>query len=167
MNTVDLTKYTIEELLCTALKSEAESKTVYTKLAAIIKNDLIKDKLLFLAKEEEKHRQFIEKIFKQRFPGKHPILPKKNSIPLPGIISLDENTPLSSVLQSAMQAEQAANEFYKSLAQRFKDDSSIKNNLLYFADMELQHYKILEMEKESMERFEQADVYWPMVHAGP
>jgi hypothetical protein len=33
--------------------------------------------------------------------------------------------------------------------------------------MELGHYKLLEVEKESMERFEEADVYWPMMHIGP
>jgi len=33
--------------------------------------------------------------------------------------------------------------------------------------MEIGHYKILETEKVSMERFEEGDVYWPMVHAGP
>ncbi|MFH1102063.1 MAG: ferritin family protein [Methanobacteriota archaeon] len=164
---MELTKYHLEDLLLAAIKSEVESKNCYTKLAVIIKNALIKDKLLFLAKEEENHQRFIENIYTKRFPGKKLILPKKTPIPLPGILSLDENTPLSKVLQSAMNAEQSAHEFYKSLAQRFTDDSSAKNMLMYFADMELQHYKILEIEKQSMERFEEADIYWPMVHAGP
>jgi rubrerythrin len=167
VNGVELTKYNLKDLLLAALKSEVESKTIYTSLAQKIKNGLIQDKLYFLATEEDKHRRFIEKIFKQRFPGKKPVLPQKTSIPLPRILSLNENTPISKVLQSAMHAEQAAHEFYQSLAKRFNDDSTIKNTLLYFADMELQHYKILEIEKDSMERFEQADVYWPMVHAGP
>ena len=34
----------------------------------------------------------------------------------------------------------------------------LNNTLKYFSDMELGHYKLLEVEKESMERFEQADV---------
>jgi rubrerythrin len=67
-----------------------------------------------------------------------------------------------------MHAEQAAHEFYQALSTQFtKNDATIRNTLSYFADMELQHYKILEIEKESMDRFEEADVYWPMVHAGP
>jgi rubrerythrin len=66
-----------------------------------------------------------------------------------------------------MQAEQAAHDFYQSLSKQFTKDKRICNTLSYFADMELQHYKILEIEKESMDRFEEADVYWPMVHAGP
>ena len=80
---------------------------------------------------------------------------------------MDENTPLSKIVESAMNAEHAAQEFYKALAKQYKNDSTTQHMLQYFSDMELQHYKILEVEKESMERFEQADVYWPMVHAGP
>jgi hypothetical protein len=33
--------------------------------------------------------------------------------------------------------------------------------------MELGHYKILEQEKYSMQRYEEDDVYWPMMHVGP
>jgi rubrerythrin len=66
-----------------------------------------------------------------------------------------------------MAAEHAAHEFYQSLSQQFTSDQKISHTLSYFADMELQHYKILEIEKESMDRFEEADVYWDMVHVGP
>ena len=82
-------------------------------------------------------------------------------------IEITENMPISKILLSAMHAEQAAHEFYNKLAQRFEEDTKIKTTLLYFANMELGHYRLLEIEKESMERFEEADVYWPMVHAGP
>ena len=66
-----------------------------------------------------------------------------------------------------MESEKAASDYYISLSDKFTKDPEIKNTLVYFSDMEMQHYKILEMEKESMERFEEGDVYWPMVHAGP
>ena len=57
MREVDLKKYTLEELLLAAMKSEIESHTVYTTIADQVKNGLLKDKLKFLAKEEEKHRR--------------------------------------------------------------------------------------------------------------
>ena len=66
-----------------------------------------------------------------------------------------------------MDAEEAAQDFYKSLSCRFEDDTKIKTTLLYFAEMELGHYKLLEIEKQNMEHFEAADVYDPMVHIGP
>ena len=164
---MDLGPYDLNVLLLTAIKSEIDSKVAYLKLGKRVKNALLKDKLDFLANEEEKHRAFIEDIYRNHFPGEKIKLPKETLVPLPEIQIFDENAPLSKVLRSAMEAEQAASEFYKNLSQRFLDETKIKTTLLYFANMELGHYKLLEIEKESMERFEEADVYWPMVHAGP
>ena len=164
---MDLRKYSLQDLLLAAMKSEVESNAVYTTIAKRIKNGLLKDKLEFLAKEEEKHRQFVEQIYKKKFPGKKLILPKKTPVPLPQLVIPSEDAPLGTVLKNSMLAEQAAHDFYKSLSKQFTEDAMIRNTLSYFADMELQHYKILEIEKESMDRFEEADVYWPMVHAGP
>jgi rubrerythrin len=165
---VDLKKYSLEDLLLAAMKSEIESYTVYTTIADQVKNGLLKDKLKFLAKEEEKHRSFIEQLYKAKFPKKKITIPKTTPVPLPPLVIPDEDTPLGLTLKNAMAAEQAAHEFYQKLSEQFtKNDMMIRNTLSYFADMELQHYKILEIEKESMDRFEEADVYWPMVHAGP
>lgn len=164
---MNLKRYSLEDLLLAALKSELESNLVYTKIAKTVKNGLLKDKLEFLAKEEEKHRQFIEEVYKGQFPKKKLVLPKKTPVPLPEILIPDQDTPISRILTSAMRVERATHDFYKSLSKLFIKEKKIQNMLSYFADMELQHYKILEIEKESMERFEEADIYWPMVHAGP
>jgi rubrerythrin len=164
---LDLKKYSLEDLLLVAMKSEVESYTLYTKIAKTVKNGLLKDKLQFLAKEETKHQKFIEQIYAIKFPKKKLVLPKTTPVPLPTLITPDEDAPLGAVLQIAMQAEQAAHDFYQALSNQFTRDLKIKNTLSYFADMELQHFKILEIEKQSMDRFEESDVYWPMVHAGP
>lgn len=164
---MDLKRFTLEDLLLAAMKSEIESHGVYTTIAGKVKNGLIKDKMKFLAAEEEKHRKYIEQVYKGKFPKKKLSIPKTTPVPLPTLVIPDEDTPLGSVLKSAMQAEQAAHEFYQALSEQFTKDEKIRHTLTYFADMELQHYKILEIEKESMDRFEEADVYWPMVHAGP
>jgi len=163
---MNLEHYDIEDLLLTAIKSEVESKELYQKLSKSTENGLLQDKLDFLANEEEKHRNYIEEIFMNHFPGKEISLPKETAVPLPKI-KYNEDTPLSNVLGQAMQAEISASNFYKSLSNRFEKGSKIQNTLQYFADMEVGHFKILETEKESMERFEEGDVYWPMVHAGP
>jgi rubrerythrin len=165
---MDLKKYTLEDLLLAAMKSELESNAVYTTIAAQVKNGLLKDKFKFLAQEEEKHRGFIEQVYKAKFPTKKITIPKTTPVPLPTLVPPDEDTSLSTILKSAMAAEKAAYEFYQSLSREFtKNDATIRNTLSYFADMELQHYKILEIEKESMDRFEEADIYWDMVHVGP
>ncbi|PNX49038.1 MAG: hypothetical protein BV459_00940 [Thermoplasmata archaeon M11B2D] len=164
---MDLRNYTLEDLLLAAIKSEIESGEVYTKIAAKVKNGLLKDKLAFLAKEEQKHKEFIQQVYKKKFPKKKTLIPKTTPVPLPPLAIPDEDTPLGTLLKHAMQAEQAAHDFYKSLAKQFTTDDKIRHTLTYFADMELQHYKILEIEKQSMDRFEEADVYWDMVHVGP
>ena len=164
---MDLSNFDLEELLLAAIKSETDSNAFYTKLSKMTKNGLLQDKLLFLAKEEEKHRGFVEEIYMNHYPDKKISLPQKSPVPLPDVKVTDDEMPMSSLLSSAMQAEKAASDFYKSLSGRFEKGTKIFNTLLYFSDMEVGHYKILEMEKESIERFEESDVYWPMVHAGP
>ena len=163
---MNLDSFDLEELLLTAIKSEVESNKLYSKMAKKTKNGLLEDKFKFLAVEEEKHRAFIEEIYMNHFPDAEIRLPAKTPVPLPEV-EYNEETPLSKLLKQAMDAEVAASKFYKSLAERFEEGSKIQNTLSYFADMEIGHFKILETEKESMERFEEGDVYWPMVHVGP
>jgi rubrerythrin len=163
---MDLGKYDLEDLLLAAIKSEIESNELYSNMVKKTKNGLLQDKLGFLAKEEEKHRDFIEEIYSNHFPEKKLELPNQTPVPLPEV-KITEDMPLSVLIKEAMNAEQSASEFYQKLAERFENGSKINNTLKYFADMEIGHYKILEMEKSSMERYEEDDVYWPMVHAGP
>jgi len=163
---MDLSSFDLEELFLAAIKSEIDSNKLYLKIAKKTKNGLLEDKLKFLADEEEKHRLFIEDIYRNYYPGNKIVIPKYSSVPLPEV-KISESSPLSKLLKEAMNAEQSTSEFYKSLAGRFEQGTRLNNTLLYFSDMEMGHYKILEMEKESMERFEEGDVYWPMVHAGP
>jgi len=164
---MDLTSYNLEELLLAAIKSEEETNQVYSKLADHVQNGLMKDKFQFLASEEQKHKQYITDLYKSDFPDKTLHLPKTTPVPLPGVtIPKDEDIPVSKVLSQAMQAEQAAHDFYLALSERY-ENTAVKNMLHYFADMETGHYNILKQEKESMEWFEQSDVYWPMIHAGP
>jgi rubrerythrin len=163
---MDLNSFELEELLLSAIKSEEESSKLYKKIMKKTKNGLLQDKLKFLAKEEEKHKAFIEDVYMNHFPGKKIYLPLITPVPLP-VIKITKETPLSVLLSEAMNAEDAASNFYKSLAERFEKGSKINNTLLYFSDMEIGHYKILEQERYSMQRFEEDDVYWPMMHVGP
>lgn len=163
---MNLNQFTLEELLLAAIKSEIASNKLYTKIAEKTKNGLLEDKLLFLAKEEGKHQRYIEDVYTNHYPDKKLKIPDKTPVPLPKI-EINEDMPTSELLKMAMNAEDDAKEFYTHLASRFENGSKIHNTLLYFADMEQGHYKILEMEKESMERFEEADEYWPMMHVGP
>jgi rubrerythrin len=165
---MDIDKFTVEDLLLAAIKSEQESKEVYSKLAGRVKNAFLKDKLDFLAGEEVRHKLFLEGVFKKTFPGKAIDLPDESPVPLPMIMFGDEvTTPVSEVLESAMVAEKAAHDFYNLLADRFKDDTEVSNKLRYLAKMEMGHYRLLELEAESMRQYEDHLEDWPMMHLGP
>jgi len=164
---MDLTSYSLEDLILAAIKSEQESHDIYTRIAQSVENGLMIDKFQFLAKEEVKHKHYVEQLYHKQFPDKTLTLPSKTPVPLPEInLPENEDVSLSDLIEQAMEAELAAHDFYLGLSDRF-DDTTIKHMLHYFADMETGHYKILEQEQQSLKWFEQSDVYWPMVHAGP
>ena len=164
---MDLTKFTREELILTALKSEVEAKKIYSILAEMVKNAFLKERLNFLAAEEEKHRQFFEELYKKEFPGKEISLPEKTPVPLPEMIITKETVPLTEVLEMAMRAEMAAYEFYNSLADLYKEEVGTENMLRYIASMEMGHYRLLEIERQQAQRFEDFDIAWSMIHIGP
>ncbi|MBU7019181.1 MAG: ferritin family protein [Theionarchaea archaeon] len=163
---MDVSTYSLKDLLLAALKSEVESERVYQTLAERVENAFLVDRLTFLAGEEVKHNQFIEGLFRKDFPGTDIVLPERTDVPLPVMKIPDESIPLSTVFENAMDAEKASSEFYEALADRV-DDSPVQKTLLYFAAMEMNHYRILESEHESMKRFEDFDVEWPMMNVGP
>lgn len=163
---MDLRTYSEEELFFTAMRAEIDSSVVYSKLAGGVKNAFLKDKLKFLASEEEKHRQYLEKAYLVRFPGNEINLSEKTIVPLPELKIPNENVPLSEVIESAMNAELAAREFYLLFAEQVADVEDLKKTLEYFATMEQGHYNLLEIEKKNIEKFEMYDDYWPMMHMG-
>ncbi|MGD2248055.1 MAG: ferritin family protein [Candidatus Methanofastidiosia archaeon] len=163
---MDLSSFGLEDLLLAALKSEAESKDVYATLADRVKNAILKRRLQFLADEEEKHREFVQAVYKKNFPQKKVKLPKETPVPLPTLKIPDESVPLSTVFDTAMEAELASRDFYKGLVNHF-EDASIQQTLQYFSAMEMTHYTILKAEQETIKRFEQFDEEWPMMNVGP
>lgn len=131
-----------------------------------MKNAFLKERLRFLTTEENKHREYIERLYREKIGKKEIILPEKTGVPLPDIDIGNENDPISFVLESAMNAEKAAKEFYDALNERF-DDARTRNMLKVLAKMEEGHYTILEQELENVRMFEEYDSVWPMMHVGP
>ncbi|MDI6851201.1 MAG: ferritin family protein [bacterium] len=162
---MDLSKFSLKDVILTAIKSEVESKELYEKMKNRISNFVLKDKFEFLAKEEEKHREFFEKLFSQNFPGETVLLPEKSPVPLPEIGPEVEKLPVSDVLEIAMQAELKASEFYKSMINLFSDEM-IKKTLEYISTVELSHYKLLETERDYAKKFEDYETEWPGFHIG-
>jgi rubrerythrin len=164
---MDLSEFDEGTLLLAALRSEIDSKLVYQQVADRVKNALLKDKLNFISAEEEKHRTVIEGVYRERFPNREIAIPENSPVPLPEIRITDEMVALSEVFSMAMNAEMAAYDFYNELAKLYENNSSLKKTIEYVATMEMGHFKLLEIEKDNMKRFEDFDLYVPMIHMGP
>ncbi len=146
---MDIENYGLDELLLTGIKSEVEAESVYMKVADTIKNPFLRERLEFLAKEEGKHRVFLEKLFKEAYPGRRIEMPEKSRISMPEIRLYGEDGTMRDilvVLDDAMEAEKGAYEFYNSLSERFTDEK-MKKILKHLALMEMDHFQILEMER--------------------
>ncbi|MDG6220874.1 MAG: ferritin family protein [Candidatus Thermoplasmatota archaeon] len=163
---MDLSKYKLEDMLSSAIKSEVESHQVYTMLYERTKNAFLRDRFKFLAGEEAKHKAFLEKLWQKKFPEIKFSLPKESPVPMPAILIPNEHVHLSQVLESAMGAEKAASQFYSDM-RGWVDDKESKDLLAYLSKMEMGHYHILEVERNNSEEFEDFDAMWPMMHAGP
>ena len=123
---MNLQIYSIDELLLTAMKAEFESKNLYSKLSNRVENFLLKERLNFLANEEGKHQIIFESLYTKIFPGKKIDLPSKSPVPLPKINTETETTPISKILESAMDAEKTAYDFYLGISERIDNKPDIK-----------------------------------------
>ena len=164
---MDLDKFSNAEIFMAGILAETEAKAVYSALARAIENAYMKDKLVFLAGQEDKHRRGLIKLYKAETKKKTVSLPARTPVPMPFIKAPGKGTLVSEVIASAMNAEKNAEEFYTAFAHRFPVGSEQAYLLLYFASMEKGHYQLLETEKGLMEKEEYFDNSFPMMHVGP
>lgn len=156
-----------EDIILFAIKSERSAMSVYSGLAKRVKNIFLKERLLFLAGEEEKHEAYFEELYKKSYLNKKIVIPPDDVMPTPKIPIEDENQRISEILQFAMNAELEANEFYLEAAKKFADAPKTSKMMKFFASMEMIHYSILAMEKKNAEMFESYENEVPMIHVGP
>ena len=56
------------EIIGIAIKAEVEAGQIYDRLASRIRNRALREKLLFLRDEEEKHKAILEEMYARSFP---------------------------------------------------------------------------------------------------
>ncbi len=155
---MDVSKYSLEDLLLLGIKSEEVAKEEYQKIADEAKNPFLKTRLSALAQEEDRHKEILVELYKDLFNGKEPVPPEDpDFIPeFPEIRifkELGETTDMRKILEGAMQAELSAKEYYESIAEMM-DDPKIKTIMRYMAKIEEGHYKILKQQYEEIIEFE-------------
>ncbi|MBM3327747.1 MAG: hypothetical protein FJY65_12410 [Calditrichaeota bacterium] len=139
------------EVLGLAVAQEVEAYKRYQMFAARVKNLLVKEKFLSLAREEKAHREILYKLL-QRYTGERkPPLPKKAPRFNPDV---ESNQPLPKILQIAIDKERQAVKFYKTAAEHSADPSG-KRLLLYLAQFEEGHERTLQIEYDAVAKYPQ------------
>jgi rubrerythrin len=164
---MDLDSFSNEQIFLAGIRAEIGARDIYAALAKSIENAYMKDKMLFLAAQEEKHRKGLVGLFKKETGRKRVKVPAETPVPMPFIKAPGPGVLPSEVITSAMNAEQNAEAFYTAFAQRFPPGSEQAYLLTYFASMEKGHYQLLENEKALLEKEEYYDNSFPMMHVGP
>ena len=159
------------EIMGLAIKAEVTAADVYDRLAQRVRNWDLKEKLLFLKGEEEKHRAILEEMYAKSFPEVRLLLPPRSLLPKVDI-ALNESTPVPELLEIAMEWEKLSEEFYTDFARR-AEDARGRGVLQYLSKMESGHYHLLKTERDFITQFpdyydvEEFHFGEEMVHFGP
>lgn len=148
----NFSQLSVQQLLGMAGRAEIEANRIYSDLSHSLKNPLLKKKFQWLAFEETKHKESLEKLFQTLFKEEQMTIPDKADEALLPSINFTPSAPLVEILYQAMKAEEAAGDFYLSLAQRVSD--SQQKILKYLSHVEHSHYTMLKSEYLMAQEFE-------------
>ncbi|AFL96026.1 hypothetical protein CL1_1830 [Thermococcus cleftensis] len=140
------------------------AKEAYEKLASVVKSDIIRDELLFLAREEDRHREIIEKMAEKFIGGRTE--PKKIEIDVMGEFKViaekmgevikKPDLNIDEIYEVAMKAELVSEKLYHELA-GYAATENTRLVLEMLADMERNHYNLLRKQYEYITRY--PDIY--------
>ena len=143
-------RLTSVEILGIGARSEEESYKFYKKLAKKIKNRLVREKLLNLARDEKIHKEILLKKYYEITGEETPPVPAKGRERTK--TSVNENMSIKKLIQFAISKEREAFRLYSLGASKAKDLRG-KHMLEYLADFERSHERMLENELKALERF--------------
>jgi rubrerythrin len=139
------------EVLAVAIRSEIEAADFYGGILARVKNVLLQQKLEFLVLEEKKHRKILERLHAERFPGTELKIPEKVVRPRPAA-KVAETSPVLDLFKAALEAEKAAEEYYREARGKLADAGSRKI-LDYLSRVERSHFFMIRSEIDLLSRF--------------
>ncbi len=145
-------KLSAPEALSLAIYNEQFAFDFYTYLFQSIKNESGKEKFKFLAADEKRHRELLEKHYLKVYQKPFSFDPRKvKKI----TVEVRDNTTASEALDIGIKAEKEAYEFYRTSADNSSDPDARKMFLM-LSEQEDRHFNILMAEKQAlMDQF-----YW-------
>ena len=151
----DVSSLGIKHALEIALAKEEKAEATYRNIESRVQNFLLKEKARYLAGEEVKHHQLLETMFRAQFPHEKPEIPTELQKPWADP-QIAPDAPMPDLLDAAMVAEKASQEFYLALAENEKSPRT-KALFNYLAAMEQSHYYLVLAERELAREI---DTYW-------
>lgn len=139
------------EILAVAVKAEIDAASIYVGLQGRVKNEVLLQKLKFLAHEEERHRAMLERLSADRFPGRELAVPDRPDLPLKSV-PIDEKSSVLDLFKLALQKEKQAEDFYKDSRKTMEDEQSRKI-LDYLSRVERSHYFMIKSEIDLLQKF--------------
>jgi len=138
-----MAEMTLKTALEVALASETRAREIYETLHGRVGNLMMRDKLVFLAAEEQKHYDMLRAVFKEKIGGT-PSPPDPSLLPRM-VVEFDfEKAELTELWKAAMEAEEISAEHYEGLAGRVSGRAKVMFN--YLANVERSHYYLLKSE---------------------
>jgi len=134
-----------------AIRAEIDAAEIYRGLLEKIRNEALREKLTFLAREEDRHKGILERLFKDHFPGLTLIVPAVSARPKKSV-PVDEATTVPEIFRLAMAKEKEAEDYYRG-AKALAEDAQSRRILDYLARAERSHYYMLRSEIDLLERF--------------
>jgi len=159
------------DILPIAIRAEMDAEGIYRDLHGRVKNEVLKQKLDFLAKEEGRHRAILTRLFADKFPGRALNVPAESRRPKTSA-AVDDRTSVLDLFKLAMRKEKEAEDFYRGSKPAMADPDG-RRILDYLARVERSHYYMLKSEIDLLERFpeyfdvEDFHVGQDLFHVGP
>jgi rubrerythrin len=151
---------TDREVFEIAMNAEIRAREAYEKLASAVTSDIMRDELLFLAGEEDKHRRIIEKM-SESFVGSRTEAKKVNISSVGefkvvaekmGEVIKKPDLNIDEVYEIAMEAELISERLYRELA-GYAATEKTRIILEMLADMERNHHSILRKQYDYIIRY--------------
>jgi len=139
------------EILAVAVRAEMDAAAVYRGLRDKVKNEVLRQKLQFLADEETRHRAILERLFADKFPQETLRVPAASPRSAKAA-AVEDTSAVLDLFKLAMAKEKEAEDFYKE-SKAGMDDPGGRKILDYLARVERSHYYMLKSEIDLLEKF--------------
>jgi rubrerythrin len=139
------------DILAVAVRAEMDAADVYNHLRGRVKNEVLVQKLKFLADEEVRHKAILERLFADKFPARKLAVPAKPARAAKAV-PLDETSSVLDLFKLAMAKEKEAEEFYRA-AKASIEDAAGRKVLDYLSRVERSHFYMLKSEIDLLDRF--------------